>query len=62
MSGLRMGERRLTEIEFFDWSVGQPAARVIEFNDKHGLRQQALSVGLSASLDDSVFELGVRNR
>ena len=39
-----------------------PAARAIEFTDKHGLRQEALSVGFKASLDDSVFEIGVRNR
>ncbi len=62
MSDLRMDERRLTGMEFLDWSVGEPAARAIEFTDKHGLRQQALAAGLKISLDDSVFELGVRNR
>lgn len=62
MSDLRMDERRLTGMEFLDWSVGEPAARAIEFTDKHGLRQQALAAGLKISLNDSVFELGVRNR
>ena len=62
MTGLRVGERKLTEMTFFDWSAGEPAARAIEFTDKHGLRQEALSVGFKASLDDSVFEIGVRNR
>lgn len=62
MSDLRMDERRLTGMEFLDWSVGEPAARAIEFTDKHGLRQQVLAAGLKISLNDSVFELGVRNR
>lgn len=62
MSGLRMGERGLTAIEFLDWSAGESDARAIEFTDKHGLRQQALSVGFRTVLDESVLELGVRNR
>lgn len=62
MSGLRIGERRLRAIDFADWSAGEPDARAIEFNDKHGLRQQALSIGFHAVLDDTSLELGVRNR
>lgn len=62
MSGLRIGERQLTGMEFLDWSAGQSAAREIEFNDKHGLRQQALSVGFNVALGDNSLELGVRNR
>ena len=62
MSDLQMDERRLTGMDFLDWSVGEPAARAIEFTDKHGLRQQVLAAGLKISLNDSVFELGVRNR
>jgi hypothetical protein len=49
-------------MDFEDWSAGEPHARAIEFNDKRGLRQQALSIGFKAVLDDVPLELGVRNR
>ena len=62
MSGLRMGERQLAGLDFLDWSAGGTAARAIEFTDKHGLYQEALSVGFKTHLDDSIFELGGRNR
>jgi hypothetical protein len=62
MSGLQIGERQLSAMDFEDWSAGEPHARAIEFNDKHGLRQQALSVGFKAVLGDVPLELGVRNR
>ena len=62
MSGLQIGERQLTAMDFEDWSAGESHARAIEFNDKHGLRQQALSVGFKAVLGDVPLELGVRNR
>jgi hypothetical protein len=62
MSGLQIGERQLSAMDFEDWSAGEPHARAIEFNDKRGLRQQALSIGFKAVLGDVPLELGVRNR
>lgn len=62
MSGLRVGECRLNKMDFSDWSAGESDARAIEFTDKHGLRQQAMSVGFQVILDDTSLELGIRNR
>lgn len=52
----------LSAMDFADWSAGEPDARAIEFTDKYGLRQQALSIGFTTVLDDASLELGARNR
>lgn len=62
MSGLRVAEQKLSKMAFADWSAGESGARVIEFTDKHGLSQQALSVGFTVDLQTTSLVLGVRNR
>lgn len=62
MSGLRIDERRLTDLSFEPWSAGQAQERVIEVLDKHGLSQGVHNVAFTVELDGQSLSLGMRNR
>jgi hypothetical protein len=62
MSGLRIDEKQLSDIQFESWSAGQSEARLIEVTDKHGMSKGAHNVGFAIDLEGMPLALGMRNR